>query len=61
MEAVKALIQVGAKVDLNSGVLVKPEDDEEEDTADSEQERNFVEAFKSCTTPLHVAAVLGYD
>lgn len=52
LEAVKTLIRVGAKPDLNNGELVKPEDDQDEDEADSETERNFVEAFKSCTTPL---------
>jgi len=31
LEAVKALIEVGAKPDLNNGELVKPEDDKEID------------------------------
>ena len=40
--------------------MVKPEDDEEEEY-ESIQEKYFMEAFKNCMTPLHVAAVLGYD
>ena len=46
---------------MNNGELVKPEDDNDDDEAQDEHERNFVEAFKSCTTPLHVAAVLGFS
>jgi len=40
--------------------MVKPEDDEEEEY-ESIQEKYFMEACKNCMTPLHVAAVLGYD
>jgi hypothetical protein len=41
--------------------MVKPEDDEEDEEYDSLQEKYFMEAFKNCMTPLHVASVLGYD
>lgn len=32
-----------------------------EDEFESEEERNFMEAYKNCTTPLHLACILGYD
>jgi ankyrin repeat protein len=60
-EAVKALIEAGAALDLNNGELVKPEDDQEDEEYDSMEEQYFLEAFKNCMTPLHVASVLGYD
>jgi hypothetical protein len=41
--------------------MVKPEDDEEDEEYDTLQEKYFMEAFKNCMTPLHVASVLGYD
>ena len=56
------MLDAGAKPDLNNGELVKPEDDRDEDEdSDSMQEKYFMEAFKNCATPLHVACVLGYD
>jgi hypothetical protein len=60
-EAVKALIAAGAELDLHNGELVKPEDDQEDEEYDSVEEQYFLEAFKNCMTPLHVASVLGYD
>jgi len=62
-EAVKVLVSIGAKVDLNGGELVKEqeEDEEDEESYDSPQEKLFMEAFKNCMTPLQVASVLGYD
>ncbi len=61
LEAVKALIEASGDPDLNNGEMVKPEDDEEDEEFESQQERYFMEAFKNCMTPLHVASVLGYD
>lgn len=62
LEAVKALIAAGARVDLNNGELVKPEEDISESNEDeSLQEKYFMEAFKNCMTPLQVSCVLGYD
>jgi hypothetical protein len=63
LETVKILIEAGAKGDLNSGELVKVEEGEEADDEefDSLEEKYFMEAFKNCMTPLHVATVLGYD
>lgn len=40
--------------------MVKPEEDQEDD-CDSLEEKYFLEAFKNCMTPLHVASVLGHD
>jgi ankyrin repeat protein len=58
---VKTLVEANADPDLNNGEMVKPEDDGEEEEYDSLQEKYFMEAFKNCMTPLHVASVLGYD
>ena len=60
-EAVKLLVEMGAKVDLNGGEIVKPEDQEIEQEYESVYEQCFMEAYMQCMTPLHVAAVLGYD
>lgn len=51
----------GAKPDLNNGELVKPEDDIEDDEAETVQEQLFMEAFKNCMTPVQLACVLGFD
>lgn len=65
MSLVKVLIEFGeSEVDLNGGEMVKdetPEDGqgpnnhqegEEEDQYDSVEEKNFMEAYKNCMTPL---------
>jgi hypothetical protein len=46
------LISAGAKVDLNNGELVKPDEDSKEEEEESLQEKYFMEAFKNCMTPL---------
>ena len=61
MSIVEALIEVGADPDLNNGELVQQEDCPEDEEFDSLEEKYFLEAFKNCLTPLHVASVLGYD
>ena len=40
---------------------MKPEDQNIEEEYESVQEQCFMEAYMQCMTPLHVAAVLGYD
>lgn len=55
------MIDLNANPDLHTGELVKPEDDDEDEEYDTLQEKYFMEAFKNCMTPLHVASVLGYD
>jgi len=64
IETVRILVEAGAKGDLSSGELVKSEEGIEDDDSeefDSLEEKYFMEAFKNCMTPLHVATVLGYD
>ena len=62
LPAIEALKDAGALADHNSGELVKPDDDiGDDDEAESLQEKYFMEAFKNCMTPLHVAVVLGYE
>lgn len=48
----------GAKLDLTQGELY-PADDEE--SYESLEEKFFMDAYKNCMTPLHVAVVLGLD
>ena len=62
-EAVKALIECGAQIDLNRGELMKEDEQEEGENEefDSVHEKCFMEAFMNCMTPLHLASVLGYD
>lgn len=60
LPAVQLLMQAGANPDLNNGELVKPDEDQEEDY-DSVEEQYFLEAFKNCMTPLHLACTLGHD
>jgi len=55
------LVEAGARVDLNNGELVKPEEDQQETEGQSLQEKYYMEAFKNCMTPLQVSCVLGYD
>ena len=55
------MIQTNADPDLQNGEMVKPDEEEDDEEYESLQERYFMEAFKNCMTPLHVAAVLGYD
>lgn len=56
---------MGAVVDLNKGELVKEDEQQDENEEDDEEstilEKCFMEAFMNCSTPLMVAAVLGYD
>ena len=55
------MVAAGADPDLNSGELVKQEDDQEDEEFDSLEEQYFLEAFKNCMIPLHVASVLGNE
>ena len=52
---------MGAKVDLNGGEIVKPDDQEIDAEYENVTEQCFMEAYMQCMTPLHVAAVLGFD
>lgn len=54
-------MEAGADPDLNNGEIVKPEDEQEDEEFESLEEKYFLEAFKNCMTPLHVASVLGFD
>ena len=59
---VKAMVEeCGAKVDLTQGELYKEELEEQPETYASLEEKFFMDAYKNCMTPLHVAVVLGYD
>jgi ankyrin repeat protein len=61
--AVKTLLEAGGNPNLNNGELVKQEDEDPQAESEHEslEERYFMEAFKHCMTPLHVASVLGYE
>ena len=63
MELIRVLVEFGgAEADLNSGEMIK--DDSNEDgleEAESVEERNFMDAYKNCMTPLHLACILGQD
>lgn len=62
MALVKCLVdECKAKVDLTQGELVKDDYDDHEGQFDSLEEKFFVEAYKNCMTPLHVAVVLGNE
>ena len=61
MAAVKLLLEMGAKPDLNNGEIVKPEDQSIDEEYESVHEQCFIEAYMQCMTPLHIASVLGYD
>lgn len=62
VEVVKTLVdKCGAEVDLNAGELFKDEADEIGSNYESLQEKFFMDAYKNCMTPLHVATVLGYE
>lgn len=54
-------MEAGADPDLNNGEIVKSEDEQEDEEFESLEEKYFLEAFKNCMTPLHVASVLGFD
>jgi len=53
--------QCDARLDLTQGELFKEEYDDGETQYDSLQEKFFMDAYKNCMTPLHVATVLGFD
>ena len=64
MEIIRVLIEEGeADADMNGGEMIKDDSEEgvaiQEDEYESEQERNFVEAYKNCMTPLQLACILG--
>lgn len=64
MELIRILIEEGeADSDMNGGEMIKDESEEgmamQEEEYDSEHERNFVEAYKNCMTPLQLACILG--
>jgi ankyrin repeat protein len=63
MELVRLLIEFGgAEADLNGGEIVKDDRAEEEtEEYESLEEKNFMEAYKNCMTPLHLASILGND
>lgn len=59
---IKCLIEdCEAKVDYTMGELYKEEYDEMEQNYQSLEEKFFMDAYKNCATPLHVAVVLGYE
>ena len=62
IEIVKVLVEdCHCKVDMTQGELFKEEYEDNEEQYDSLQEKYFMEAYKNCMTPLHVAVVLGYE
>jgi len=59
---VRALVEeCDAKLDLTQGELYKEEFEDDQQQFDSLQEKFFMDAYKNCMTPLHVAVVLGYE
>ena len=60
---IKCLVEdCEAKVDYTMGELYKEAYDEEMEQAyQSLEEKFFMDAYKNCATPLHVAVVLGYE
>jgi len=63
MELVRVLVEFGgAEADLNGGEIIKEETDPVPDEDyESIEERNFMEAYKNCMTPLQLACILGND
>ena len=64
MELIRLLIEEGeADSDMNGGEMIKDDSEEglaiQEDDYESESEKNFVEAYKNCMTPLQLACILG--
>ena len=58
----RALVEeCDAKLDLTQGELYKEEFEDDQQQFDSLQEKFFMDAYKNCMTPLHVAVVLGYE
>mmetsp|Transcript_37597 Transcript_37597/g.57604 ORF Transcript_37597/g.57604 Transcript_37597/m.57604 type:complete len:378 (-) Transcript_37597:385-1518(-) len=61
-EIIKFMIEeCDCRVDLTGGELFKEDYDEAEERYDSLEEKFFMEAYKNCMTPLHVAVALGYE
>ncbi len=61
LELVQVLVEEGkAKVDLYGGEIEEQQEDAGEEF-DSLEEKYFMEAFKSASTPLHVSIVLGFE
>jgi hypothetical protein len=63
-ELIRLLIEEGvAYSDINGGEMIKDDSEEglaiQEDDYESESEKNFVEAYKNCMTPLQLACILG--
>ena len=59
---IKCLVEdCDARVDYTMGELYKEEYDEMEQNYQSLEEKFFMDAYKNCATPLHVAVVLGYE
>jgi hypothetical protein len=57
MEHIRILIEEGeADADMNGGEMIKDDSEEnqamQEDEFESTEEKNFVEAYKNCMTPL---------
>jgi ankyrin repeat protein len=64
MEIIRILIEEGeADADMNGGEMIKDDSDEalNEEEAESQEEKNFIEAYKNCMTPLQLACILGQD
>jgi len=57
MELIRILVEEGeADADMNGGEMIKDDSEEglgiQEEECESEQEKNFIEAYKNCMTPL---------
>ena len=67
LELVRLLVEYGgAEADLNGGEMLKDDADgqieaNQEEEYDSIEERNFMEAYKNCMSPLHLSCILGND
>lgn len=63
LELIRVLVEFGgAESDLNAGELLKDDSDEGQNAAeeyDSVEEKNFMDAYKNCMTPLQLACILG--
>lgn len=66
MDLIKLLVEEGhAEVDMNGGEMIKDDSEEglgiSDEDYESVEEKNFMEAYKNCMTPLHLACILGSD
>ena len=55
------MVESKIKLDYSNGELFKEDIDDEKMEYQSMEEKFFMDAYKNCMTPLHVATVLGHE